>query len=89
MNPVRTCLGCRQRATASSLLRVVVAHGKVVVDHTSSLPGRGAWVHSATDCLDKALSRKTFGRALRFPAVIVDAEYLRAEVVTKPLGRLQ
>ncbi|MEO5920556.1 MAG: YlxR family protein, partial [Pseudolysinimonas sp.] len=45
MEPVRTCLGCRQRAPRSSLLRVVARDGRAVVDTAARLPGRGAWVH--------------------------------------------
>ena len=89
MKPVRTCLGCRQRSAASSLLRVVVCDGKVCVDRSATLPGRGAWVHPVTDCVDKALSRKTFGRALKMPAVIIDSDSLRQELAMKPLGRPQ
>jgi hypothetical protein len=37
----------------------------VVVDETAVLPGRGAWVHPRTDCVEKARTRKAFGRALR------------------------
>ncbi|HEY4226537.1 MAG TPA: YlxR family protein [Pseudolysinimonas sp.] len=65
MEPVRTCLGCRQRAPRSSLVRVVARDGRVVVDAAARLPGRGAWVHPARACLETAVSRKAFGRALR------------------------
>ncbi|HEV7955804.1 MAG TPA: YlxR family protein [Marisediminicola sp.] len=82
MNCVRTCLGCRQRATKSSLLRLVARGDEVVVDHSTSLPGRGAWVHPSIDCVDTALIRKAFGRALRNPKVTIDAEALRRDVLT-------
>ena len=65
MEPVRTCLGCRQRADASSLLRVVATGGEVTPDPSAVLPGRGAWVHPVVSCLDKATQRRAFGRALR------------------------
>ena len=65
MEPVRTCLGCRQRADRSSLLRVVAASGEVLPDPSATLPGRGAWVHPVVSCLDKATQRRAFGRALR------------------------
>ena len=32
------------------------------------LPGRGAWLHPTPECLDLALRRKAFGRALRVKA---------------------
>ncbi len=37
----------------------------LVVDERAVLPGRGAWVHPTAQCLDAALRRKAFVRALR------------------------
>ncbi|MDD7929196.1 YlxR family protein [Microbacterium thalli] len=65
MDPVRTCVGCRARASRSSLLRVVARDGVLIADPAASLPGRGAWVHDTTECVDAALRRRAFGRALR------------------------
>ena len=65
MEPVRTCLGCRQRVPRSFLVRVVARDGRVVADATARLPGRGAWVHPDTECIENAVRRKAFGRALR------------------------
>lgn len=39
--------------------------------------GRGAWLHPAEACLERALKRRAFGRALRAEGVQVDAETLR------------
>lgn len=72
--PVRTCIGCRKRELAVELLRVVaVGGGKdpgngpcvVTVDVARKLPGRGAWLHPDPQCLNAALRRRAFGRALR------------------------
>ncbi|TVT14817.1 YlxR family protein [Amycolatopsis acidiphila] len=63
--PVRTCVGCRRRASVSELLRVVRQDGQVVVDERRRLPGRGAWLHPEPDCLAKAERRRAFPRALR------------------------
>ncbi|MDD7938975.1 YlxR family protein [Actinomycetospora lutea] len=65
--PVRTCIGCRSRASASELLRVVAADGIVDPDPRHRKPGRGAWVHPDPDCLDRAERRSAFPRALRVP----------------------
>ncbi|NEM90416.1 YlxR family protein [Galbitalea soli] len=75
MNPVRTCLGCRSRAERSSLLRVVARDGVVLPDPSATLPGRGAWVHPTSECVDKSISRKALGRALRV-AVALDTTQL-------------
>ena len=70
MEPVRTCLGCRARADTSALLRIVASVssdgvGEVVPDPSATLPGRGAWVHPTTTCIENAAKRRAFGRALR------------------------
>ena len=68
---MRTCVGCRQRAAATDLLRVVVVEGlpltKVVPDVRGRMSGRGAWVHPDLACLDLAERRRAFPRALRRP----------------------
>jgi predicted RNA-binding protein YlxR (DUF448 family) len=37
----------------------------LVPDPRRRLPGRGCWLHPTRDCLDLALRRRAFGRALR------------------------
>ncbi|QZT65507.1 YlxR family protein [Mycolicibacterium austroafricanum] len=72
--PVRTCIGCRKRELAVELLRVVAADSGngpgngpsvVTVDSARRLPGRGAWLHPDPVCLQAAVRRRAFGRALR------------------------
>ena len=67
--PVRTCVGCREHATKSELLRLVaVADGSswsVVPDTTGRMSGRGAHLHPTQKCLDHAVRRRALPRALR------------------------
>lgn len=65
MEPVRTCVGCRARAPRTTLLRVVAVDSTLVLDERASMPGRGAWVHGTHECVDAALRRRAFVRALR------------------------
>ena len=65
MEPVRTCVGCRARATRSALLRVVATNSSLMIDERAVLPGRGAWVHPTQKCVDTAIRRHAFVRALR------------------------
>ncbi|WP_084516034.1 YlxR family protein [Microbacterium luticocti] len=65
MEPVRTCVGCRRRSPRSALLRVVVIDSRLVPDERAAMPGRGAWVHDTQACLDAAVRRRAFVRALR------------------------
>ena len=82
--PVRTCVGCRERAPVSDLLRVVVRSGALVPDPRRRLPGRGASVHPTPECLRAAERRRAFPRALRLPGgggAPVEAGPLRAHVL--------
>ncbi|MER6673690.1 YlxR family protein [Streptomyces sp. NPDC000983] len=65
--PERTCVGCRERAAKKDLLRIVAIEDECVPDHRGTLPGRGAYVHPALVCLDQAVRRRAFPRALRAP----------------------
>jgi predicted RNA-binding protein YlxR (DUF448 family) len=65
VEPVRTCVGCRNRVAKSDLLRVVVVEGSLVPDPRGNLPGRGAHLHPDPQCLASAERRRAFGRALR------------------------
>ena len=77
--PERTCVGCRQRAAKTELLRVVAIEGECVPDHRGTLPGRGAYIHPALVCLDLAVRRRAFPRALRAPGPL-DTAALRLTV---------
>ncbi|HEY3262805.1 MAG TPA: YlxR family protein [Pseudonocardiaceae bacterium] len=63
--PLRSCVGCRVRAPATGLLRVVAVEGALVPDPRRRLPGRGAWLHPDPECLRTAERRRAFLRALR------------------------
>ena len=84
--PVRTCVGCRKRELAVDLLRVVAVwngNGEcaVTVDQTGNVPGRGAWLHPIDRCLEAAIRRRAFGRALRItgsPDTSAVVEYVGA-----------
>src|ERR687889_1183665 len=68
-DPVRTCIGCRERTSTSELLRVVAgdrgAGLEVVPDPAGRAPGRGAHLDPTSSCLGLALRRRAFPRALR------------------------
>jgi len=74
MGPVRTCVGCRQRAEQTQLVRIVHQNNELLVSSASN--GRGAWLHSNRNCLDLAVTRKAFGRALK-----LDRQYDTAKLV--------
>ncbi|MEP9413613.1 YlxR family protein [Gordonia sp. VNQ95] len=63
------CIGCRQRAEITALVRVVAREGAngptVEVDLAKTMPGRGAWLHPNVDCVSAAVRRRAFAVALR------------------------
>jgi uncharacterized protein len=76
---MRTCVGCKERAVKSSLLRLVAVGDVIQPDPQARLPGRGAYLHPSLACLELAQRRKAFPRALRTPGSLsfaVLAEYL-------------
>ena len=77
--PERTCVGCRQRAAKTDLLRIVAIEDACVPDLRGTLPGRGAYIHPALVCLDQAVRRRAFTRALRAPGAL-DTKALRQYV---------
>ncbi|MGQ0831823.1 MAG: YlxR family protein [Microthrixaceae bacterium] len=74
-------MGCRRRAPQDQLIRIVrTPDGSLRSGR--SLAGRGAWLCAGSPaCLDLALRRKAFARALRGPvapdAAAALAEHLR------------
>ena len=78
---MRTCVGCRQRAALSDLIRVIVNAGECVPDLDRRLPGRGAHLHPTQECLELAERRRAFPRALRVSGPL-GLDLLRAIIST-------
>ncbi|HEV7722638.1 MAG TPA: YlxR family protein [Iamia sp.] len=72
-------MGCRRPAAAAELLRVTrTGDGGLAVGR--SLPGRGAWLHPDPTCLDVAVRRRAFSRALRAPVRDGAADVVRVAI---------
>ncbi len=82
-SPVRTCVGCRERAAHAALLRVVAVGDRLVPDPRRALPGRGAHLHPDPACLDLAEKRRAFPRALRLAGPL-DATAVRDSLQDPP-----
>ncbi|TVZ06239.1 YlxR family protein [Trebonia kvetii] len=63
--PLRSCVGCKERAVKSSLLRLVAVRDGIVPDPQARQPGRGAYLHPSLACFELAQRRRAFSRALR------------------------
>lgn len=64
--PTRTCVGCRTNHPKRDLIRVVRdPEGKVHLDLTGKLSGRGAYLCQNDNCLEKAVKGRQLDRALQ------------------------
>ena len=68
-SPVRTCVGCREQANKSDLLRLVWSPTGLTADVRQRELGRGAYLHPRANCLAQAARRRVIGRALRVDGV--------------------
>lgn len=74
----RTCVGCRRVANKAALLRFVAAGAALELDLEGDMPGRGAYLCPATDCLEEAYRKKeAFSKALRKKIALPEMERLR------------
>ena len=84
--PQRTCIGCRQEEGKRALSRIVRTPGQhVVVDSTGKANGRGAYLHAARTCWEKALKGSTMNYALKITPAPEDMEALRAFAMSLPV----
>src|ERR1039458_4417091 len=74
---VRTCVGCKERAAKSSLLRLVAVEDVIRPDPRARLPGRGAYLHPSLACLGLARRRRAVSRAPRTPGTLSPASPAR------------
>ena len=63
--PVRTCIGCRESKPKKELVRIVrTPEGRLAVDHTGKMNGRGAYVCPREACLEGAFKGGRLAKAL-------------------------
>ena len=80
--PMRMCTGCGEMKPKRELIRVVKSpEGKIALDRTGRLPGRGAYVCPDLECLKKA--RKTRRLERVFSSAIPEEVY---DALEKELG---
>jgi predicted RNA-binding protein YlxR (DUF448 family) len=63
--PTRTCIACRTTRPKRELLRIVrAADGRVALDDSGRVAGRGAYVCRDEACVTRAFERGALARAL-------------------------
>ena len=81
--PMRMCTGCGEMKPKRELIRVFKSpEGKIALDRTGRLPGRGAYVCPDLECLKKA--RKTRRLERVFSSAIPEEVYDALEKELEP-----
>lgn len=76
--PIRTCIGCRKKATKWELVRIVRNEsGRVSVDESRKNPGRGAYVCLNPQCIELALTPKKLNKVLKTNITPTEIETLK------------
>lgn len=64
--PARQCIGCRESKEKKELIRVVkTPEGKIQLDRTGRLNGRGAYLCDSDECLKKARKSNALSRSFK------------------------
>lgn len=64
--PVRKCVGCGEGKPKKELIRIVKnKENEIFVDTNGKANGRGVYICSSLDCLEKAQKAKKINRALK------------------------
>ena len=75
--PVRGCVTCGERLPKRQLIRIVrTPAGKVLVDPTGKIAGRGAYLCPKEECWSRGLRKARLEHVLRAPLPEQDREAL-------------
>jgi len=84
------CIGCRQRRSKDTMMRLIMdADGTVQADVSERHGGRGAWLCPNPQCLHKILRRNGFRQAFRRSPRNATASELHAQFGTHWTARAQ
>jgi uncharacterized protein len=80
--PQRTCVACRTIGGKRGLLRIVrTPEGKVILDTTGRLPGRGAYLCREASCLSTAIKGNQIEHVLKLKLNTLDRENFKNSLV--------
>lgn len=64
--PLRQCTGCGQLKTKKEMIRVIkTAESELFIDETGKKNGRGAYICSSSECLEKAIKNKGLEKSFK------------------------
>ena len=78
--PQRRCIGCLTSKDQSDLIRMTYKDGHVGIDPDGRASGRGFYLCRDIDCLEKAVKKKAFQRAVKRNVDDSDIEKIREAV---------
>ena len=59
----RTCIGCNKKTNKKELVRIVKnKNGKIDIDNTYKMQGRGAYICKNIECLEIAIKKRKLER---------------------------
>ena len=76
--PMRTCIACRGEKPKKEMLRVVRnSEGKISLDFSGKLPGRGAYICDSADCIKRLRKYRLLNKT--FSCEVPEEVYTRIE----------
>jgi predicted RNA-binding protein YlxR (DUF448 family) len=85
--PFRMCAGCGEMKSKKEMIRVLKSpEGEIVIDATGKKNGRGAYICSSVECLQKAVKTKALERSLKVNIPKELIETLEKELILLETG---
>ncbi len=56
MNPIRSCIICRDKKNKNELFRIVSKNGKAIYDKSGKINSRGIYMCKSHECINKCRS---------------------------------
>lgn len=64
--PMRKCTGCGEMKPKKELIRVLkTSENEIIIDKTGKKNGRGAYICSSKECLEKSISNHGLDRSFK------------------------
>lgn len=85
--PERTCIACRSVKPKNELIRIVrTPDGKVTIDLSGKVAGRGAYICDDEECIKKCMKHKPLGKVFKVEVGAEVYDGLLEEYVAKKQG---
>lgn len=76
--PIRTCVVCRGKEAKRAFVRIVrTPDGRIVIDQSGKMNGRGAYLCTRSACWERAASGNALDRALKVEVPAESRDALR------------